>query len=122
MTGQMTFFEGEPDPRDFETPTEAAAWDVYNCGRPPKAIACDCGMSMQHLSMKLSGTANLFANELDLIRKATGGTMIAKYFFVRDLLPSEEQRALAIQRMERQLLQISKSLSELKSEPGKKRS
>ena len=115
MTGQLPFsFEGEPDPGSFETPTEAAAWDVYHCGRPPKAIASECGMSIQHLSMKLSGTANLFANELDLIRKATGGKMIAKYFYVRDLMPTEAKRDLTIQHIEKQVAQISKSLSNLR--------
>jgi hypothetical protein len=106
--------KSEPDPRDFETPTEAAAWDVYNCGRPPKAIAADCGMSVQLLSMKLSGAANLFANELDLIRKATGGKMVAKYFAVRDLVPTDAQREMTIRRLEKQLIEISKTLTGLR--------
>ncbi|MDA8122268.1 MAG: hypothetical protein M0Z38_06855 [Deltaproteobacteria bacterium] len=104
----------EPDPRDFETPTEAAAWDVYNCGKPPKAIAAALGMSINLLSMKLSGAANLFANELDLIRNATGGKMIAKYFAVRDLVPKQAQRELTIQRLEKQVTEIAKTLMELR--------
>jgi hypothetical protein len=119
MAGQLTLnFEekSEPDPRDFETVTEAAAWDVYNCGKPPKAIAEACGMSIQLLSMKLSGgtSANLFANELDLIRNATGGKMIAKYFAVRDLVPKQAQRELTIRRLEKQVTDIAKTLVELK--------
>ncbi len=117
MAGQLILnFEAtsEPDPRDLETPTEAAAWDVYNCGKPPKAIAVACGMSIQLLSMKLSGAANLFANELDLIRHATGGKMIAKYFAVRDLIPTDGQRDLSIQRLEKQLTEISKTITGLK--------
>lgn len=117
MAGQFTLnFEekSEPDPRDFETVTEAAAWDVYNCGKPPKATAEACGMSIQLLSMKLSGAANLFANELDLVRNATGGKMIAKYFAVRDLVPKQAQRELTIQRLEKQVTDIAKTLVELK--------